>query len=64
VKCKEVDMTMEKMAADATMKTAETAKRGVERLVKKAWSVMEAATEKEKASQYLSEKGIKAMQGS
>ncbi|GAB4156546.1 MAG: hypothetical protein Fur0021_24870 [Candidatus Promineifilaceae bacterium] len=54
---------MGKIAADATMKAAETAKRGLEGLVKKAWSVMEAAMEKEKASQYLSEKGIKAIQG-
>lgn len=51
------------MAMDAAVKTAETVKRGVEGLMKKAWSVMEAATEKEKASQYLSEKGIKAIQG-
>ncbi|MCA9941790.1 MAG: hypothetical protein KC418_24295 [Anaerolineales bacterium] len=51
------------MAIDTATKTVETAKQGVEALVKKAWSVMEAATEKEKASQYLSEKGIKAIQG-
>jgi hypothetical protein len=54
---------VEKTVVDATLKTAQGIEKGAEQLVKKAWSIMDAAAEKQQASQYLSEKGIKAIQG-
>ena len=54
---------IEKTVMDASMKTVETAQQGIEQLAKKAWSIMDAAAEKQQASQFLSENGIKAIQG-
>jgi hypothetical protein len=54
---------LEETVMDASTKTVETAQKGIERFVKKAWSIMDAAAEKQQASQYLSEKGIHAIQG-
>lgn len=56
-------MSAEKMMTDAALKTAQNVEKGVEQFIKKAWSVMDAAAEKQKASEYLSDKGIKAIQG-
>lgn len=53
----------EKMVIDAAMKTAQTAEKGAERLVKKVWSVMDAASEKTKPSQYLSDRAIRSIRG-
>ena len=53
----------EKLIADATVKTAQAAERGMERLVKKAWSIMDAAAKKETPSQYLSERAVRSIQG-
>jgi hypothetical protein len=52
-------MKLEKVVTDTATKSVKVA----ENLVKKAWSVLDAATEKEKASQFLSDAGIKAIQG-
>lgn len=56
-------MSAEKFAADAAFKTAQAVEKGAEQLIKKVWSVMEAAAEKPKASEYLSPTGIRALQG-
>ena len=53
----------EKLVADATVETAQVAKKGVEGLVRKAWSVMEAASEKKAPSQYLSDQAVRSIQG-
>jgi hypothetical protein len=53
----------EKAMADAAVKTAQAAEKGMGRLVKKAWSVMDAATNKEAPSQYLSERAVRSIQG-
>jgi hypothetical protein len=53
----------EKAMADAAVKTAQVAERGMERLVKKAWSIMDAAANKETPSQYLSERAVRSIQG-
>lgn len=52
-------MSVEKTVVDTTVKSVKVA----ESLVKKAWSIMDAAGQKETASQYLSDAGVKAMQG-
>jgi hypothetical protein len=52
----------EKTIMDTNLKTAETVQKSAEQFVKTAWSIMNAAAEKQQASQYLSEKGIKAIQ--
>ena len=53
----------EKLVADATVETAQVAQKGVEGLVRKAWSVMEAASEKKAPSQYLSDQAVRSIQG-
>ena len=45
-----------KAAVDTTTKLAETA-------IKKAWSILDAASEKKPPSEYLSQNAIKAIQG-
>lgn len=53
-------MSMEtKIAGDAVRGVTRTA----ETLARKAWSILDAASEKPRPSQYLSEAGQKAMQG-
>lgn len=54
---------IEKAGAGATVRTAKEVEKGAERLLKKAWSVMDAAAEKQSPSEYLSDVGIKAIQG-
>lgn len=53
----------EKLIVDTTMQVVQMAEKGVETLIKKAWSIMDAATEKETPSQYLSERAIRSIQG-
>ena len=53
----------EKLVVDATVKTAQTIERGAENLVKKAWSVLDAASEKQKPSEYLRPEAIRSIQG-
>jgi hypothetical protein len=51
--------TTKKAATDVatqTMKAADTA-------IKKAWSIMDAATEKQSPSEYLSQKAVNSIQG-
>ncbi len=54
---------LEKTTTDVGIKAAKAAEKGAERLVKKVFSVMDAAAEKQTPSQYLSDAGIKAIQG-
>lgn len=58
--------SLEKTAVDTTAQTAtDSAKAGLkpaETAVKKVWTFLEAAVEKQSPSEYLSEKGIRAMQ--
>jgi hypothetical protein len=53
----------EKLIADATVKTAQAAEKGAEGLVKKAWSIMEAASEKKAPSQFLGDHAVRSIQG-
>ena len=53
----------EKLIADATIKTARAAEKGVESFIKKAWSIMDAASEKNSPTQYLTEQGVRSIQG-
>ena len=53
----------EKMVVDATTKTVQTIERGAEALVKKAWSILDAASEKKKPSEYLRPEAIRSIQG-
>ena len=53
----------EKLIADATLKTAHTTEKGVEGLVKKTWSVMDAASEKKAPSQFLGDHAVRSIQG-
>jgi U3 small nucleolar ribonucleoprotein component len=52
-------MNAERAATDA----AKTALKATEAVLKKAWSLMEAATQKERPSEALSPKAIQAIQG-
>lgn len=54
---------LEKTATDVGLKTAKAVEKGAEQVMKKVFSVMDAAAEKQTPSQYLSDAGIKAMQG-
>jgi len=54
---------LEKSVVDASVKTARTAEKGVEGLIKKAWSIMDSGAPKDKPSKFLSERGIRAIQG-
>jgi hypothetical protein len=54
---------VEKTVVDTSLKTAQSIEKGFEQFIKKAWSIMDAAAEKQQASQFLSEKGIKTIQG-
>jgi hypothetical protein len=53
----------EKLIADATVKTTRATEKGVEGLVRKAWSVMDAASEKKAPSQYLSGQALRSIRG-
>lgn len=54
---------IEKTAADTTVQAAQEVEKKTEQLLKKVWSVMDAAAEKQTPSQYLSDAGIRAIQG-
>ena len=53
----------EKIAVDAVVKTADATRRGLETLVRKAWSIMDAASEKRRPSDYLGERAVRSIQG-
>jgi hypothetical protein len=53
----------EKLVVDATTETGQVAEKGVESLVRRAWSVMEAASEKHAPSRYLSDQAMRTIQG-
>jgi hypothetical protein len=54
---------VEKLVTDAAVKTGQRVEKGVEGLMRKAWSVMEAASEKKAPSQYLSDRAVRSIQG-
>jgi hypothetical protein len=54
---------VEKLVTDAAVKTGREVEKGVEGLIRKAWSVMEAASEKKAPSQYLSGHAVRSIQG-
>jgi hypothetical protein len=59
-------MSLEKAMTETVNTAADVTKTGlklVEGAVKKAWSVMEAASEKRAPSEYLSQQAMSAMQG-
>jgi hypothetical protein len=53
----------EKFITDVATKTVQVAKEGLERFVKKAWSIMDVASEKRMPSQYLSDQAIRSIRG-
>ena len=53
----------ERLVSDVVLKASRTVERGVESLVKKVWSVVDAASEKKSPSEYLSERARRSMQG-
>lgn len=59
-------MSLEQAVNDTVNVAADVTKTGLklaESAIKKAWSIMEAASEKQAPSEYLSQQGINAMQG-
>ena len=48
---------------DVATKTLKATERGAERLMKKAWSVVDAASEKRRPSEYLGERARRSIQG-
>lgn len=52
-------MPLEKLATDTALSITKTA----HHFVKEVWSKLDAASEKPKPSEYLSQRGIKAIQG-
>lgn len=57
---------LEQAAASTVRAAVDVARTGLsltETIIKKAWTLLEAAVEKQAPSEYLSEKGIRAMQG-
>lgn len=55
-------MSLEKAVVDTT-KVMQTTMRETEKLVKKAWSIMDAASEKAQPSEYLSPRAVQSIQG-
>ena len=53
----------EKLVVDATKKTVDTARRGLESFVSKAWSIMDAASEKRRPTEYLGQRAVSSIQG-
>lgn len=53
---------MDKIVSD-TLSASKTAVRETEKLVKKAWSIMDAASEKAQPSEYLSPRAVQSIQG-
>jgi hypothetical protein len=56
---KEVEMPLEKFATDTALSVTRTA----EKFIKDVWSKLDAVSDKPKPSEYLSSRGIKAIQG-
>jgi hypothetical protein len=54
---------VEKLITDTAVKTGQKLEKGVEGLMRKAWSVMEAASERKAPSQYLSDRAVRSIQG-
>jgi hypothetical protein len=54
---------MKDAATEAVAKTAKTIEKGAENLVKKAWSIMDAAGAREKPSDFLNQRAVQALQG-
>lgn len=53
----------EKLILDAAVRASRSAERGLENLVKKAWSILDAASEKKRPSEYLGERARRSIQG-
>jgi len=53
----------EQVAVHAAVKTADATRRGVETLIKKAWSVMDAVSEKRRPTEYLSGRAVQSIRG-
>ena len=53
----------EKLIVNAAKKTADATQRGLETFVRKARSVMDAASEKMSPSQYLTDRAVRSIQG-
>jgi hypothetical protein len=56
-------MALENTAAKAATDTVKTGTRMVDTAIKKAWSILDAASEKRPPSEVLSEKAVSAIQG-
>ena len=52
-----------KPMSETAERIIQVVEKGVETLVKKAWSIMDAASEKVMPSQYLSDRAIRSIQG-
>ena len=53
----------ERVVVDKVEKTVQTVGKALETLIKKAWSIMDAASEKQVPSQYLGERAVRSIQG-
>jgi hypothetical protein len=53
----------EKLVLDAAVRASRSAERRLETLVKKAWSIMDAASEKKRPSEYLGDRARRSIQG-
>ena len=58
-----LETSVEGMVVDASVKTAKQVEQGVERVIRKVWSVMDAAAEKLPPSSFLSESAVRSIQG-
>lgn len=56
-------MGMETAATKAVSDSAKVATKGAEKLVKKLWSIMDAASEKKPPGEFLSSRAISSIQG-
>ena len=56
-------MTLESMAINTTRDAAQKSLRAVDSAVKKAWTILDAASEKKPPSEYLSKQAVSAIQG-
>lgn len=53
----------EKLISDAAVQAARSAEKGMEKMVKKAWSIIDAASEKKAPSEYLSQRATRSIRG-
>jgi hypothetical protein len=51
------------LIVDTSVKAAKQVERSVEGFIRKAWSIMDAASEKKPPSSYLSKRAVKSIQG-